>query len=318
MLQAGLIALDRCRVFSAESVSEIQENIARVMQPHRLRALNSRSPHRGYMDYLSFPSMGIGTIHFGHMSLEVEQADFYVIIFCVRGHARIALGRSEVVLTDDVGVCFSPGDQISAEFSGDCQQLVIRLDGRMVRRFAGGQATFHRRIDLRDPSLAPWARFVRTIIADPATIDLIASNETVATAYQDVFMSTLFASSVVTDRLCTRAAQPVCVKRAEEFIQVHFREPLTLELIASAARVSPRTLLQNFRKFCNTSPVRRLRDVRLDAAHANLQSGTKDKSAVLDIALESGFTHLGRFAQQYYHRFGEKPSSTLKIGRASR
>lgn len=52
---------------------------------------------------------------------------------------------------------------------------------------------------------------------------------------------------------------------------------------------------------CKTSPGRR---EALLHAYADTR--------VTDVALDAGYAHLGRFAADYWHRYGEAPSATLK------
>jgi AraC-like DNA-binding protein len=308
-------ALDSCRLFTAGSVEEIEARIAEVMQPHSLRPLGegAGSSRSGFMNYLNFADIGIGTINFGAMSLEVEQDDFHLMIFCLRGNAQVRIGQNEVELSRMLGLCVSPGDRLSARFSEDCEQLVVRLDGQMVRRFCGGNARLRTVFQGADVSAAPWRHAVGAMISDPATINLVRSNPAVAASYASVFMSTLDSSGIWSNRNSLRDAQPACIKRAEDYIRAFYAEPLTLDMIARVARVSPRSLLQNFRSFSGTSPIRLLRDVRLDAAREALVRRRDDPDAtVLSVALDAGFNHLGRFSQAYAARFGEKPSETLR------
>jgi AraC-like DNA-binding protein len=308
-------ALDSCRLFTASSVEEIEARISGVMQPHSLRPLGAEAgaPRSGFMNYLHFTGIGIGTIHFGAMSLEVEQDDFHLMIFCLRGHAQMRIGRNEVELSRSLGFCVSPGDRFSARFSEDCEQLVVRLDSQMVRRFCGGNARLRTVFQGADPSSAAWRHAVGAAISDPATINLVRTSPAVAMSYESVIMATLDSTGIWSDRNSVRGAQPACIKRAEDYIRSFYAEPLTLDMIAQAARVSPRSLLQNFRSFIGTSPLRLLRDVRLDAAREALVHRRDDPdAAVLSIALDAGFNHLGRFSQTYAARFGEKPSETLR------
>ena len=103
-------------------------------------------------------------------------------------------------------------------------------------------------------------------------------------------------------------AVPASVYRAEAFIEAHVTDAIRLDDIAAAARAPVRTLLDGFRRFRYTSPMQHLRSVRLDLVRERLLS---DKSAsIASIALECGFGNLGRFAQNYAERFGERPSET--------
>ncbi|OXH85552.1 AraC family transcriptional regulator, partial [Burkholderia multivorans] len=57
-------------------------------------------------------------------------------------------------------------------------------------------------------------------------------------------------------------------------------------------------------------PMQYLRAKRLEHARELLLGATPERR-IADIALDCGFTHLGRFALAYRERFGESPSDTL-------
>jgi transcriptional regulator GlxA family with amidase domain len=133
----------------------------------------------------------------------------------------------------------------------------------------------------------------------------------ISTEYERLILSLLLAGQPHGDAVSSRSdIVPGCVKRAENFIRDCFADPLTLEQIAAAARVSRRTLLDNFRRFRGISPMRHLRDVRLDEARRSMLAGAAGSTAMA--ALESGIMHFGRFSRDYADRFGERPSETLR------
>jgi len=84
--------------------------------------------------------------------------------------------------------------------------------------------------------------------------------------------------------------------------------------LAAECGVSPRTLYKHFRAFMGVSPLAYLRRLRLAAARTELLRGAQTAS-VTAIAMRFGFSHFGRFSQQYRRRFGEAPSSTLRRAR---
>lgn len=118
------------------------------------------------------------------------------------------------------------------------------------------------------------------------------------------------------DQLSTPAPLPAPrhVKWAIEFMHAHISEPISMDDIAAAAKVSVRTLQQGFRQFRMTTPMAYLHEIRLTAAHQDLMNADAVQS-VADVALKWGFTHLGRFAADYKKRFGVLPSQTLRGGK---
>ncbi|MDA4848554.1 helix-turn-helix transcriptional regulator [Hoeflea poritis] len=107
-------------------------------------------------------------------------------------------------------------------------------------------------------------------------------------------------------------AIPGVVRRAEDWLQAHAHEPVSMEILAREVGCSERALQNAFRNFRDKSPMTVLRDIRLDRAHSDLKLA---QATVTDVALKWGFSNLGRFAAQYEAKFHEKPSQT--VGRNS-
>jgi AraC-like DNA-binding protein len=106
---------------------------------------------------------------------------------------------------------------------------------------------------------------------------------------------------------------PGALRRALGYINEHAGDPITLNEIATAARLSPRGLQAAFRRHLETTPLAYLRSIRMERAHRDLQSADpSDGVGVAAVAARWGFTHLGRFAVEYRRRFGRYPSQTLR------
>ena len=92
-------------------------------------------------------------------------------------------------------------------------------------------------------------------------------------------------------------------------------KPIGLTDVAAATGVSARALQLAFRRFRDTTPMARLRALRLELAREDL---ARDGATVTSVAVACGFGSLGRFAADYKARFGEPPSETLRRGRVGR
>jgi AraC-like DNA-binding protein len=109
-----------------------------------------------------------------------------------------------------------------------------------------------------------------------------------------------------------RPAEPAWIGKAEGLIRSDRAEPLTIERLAAASGVSPRTLLDGFRRYRGISPMAMLRDLRFESARSALVLATPGTATVADIATACGFYELGRFSVEYRRRYAEAPSETLR------
>jgi AraC-like DNA-binding protein len=107
------------------------------------------------------------------------------------------------------------------------------------------------------------------------------------------------------------------VRRAEEMMRSRIDEPLSIADLARGLGLSLRSLQLAFHTVHGEGPRARLNRIRLDLARARLLRAAPPEK-VTTIALDCGFTHLGRFAEAYLRTFGERPSDTLARGRPSR
>jgi AraC-like DNA-binding protein len=111
---------------------------------------------------------------------------------------------------------------------------------------------------------------------------------------------------------------PVCVRRAERFIEENTVKAIGLADVASAAGVSARALQMAFRRFRDTTPMAHWRALRMELARSDLARARRDGGSVTSVANAYGFGSLSRFAAGYKARFHESPSETLHRGSVRR
>jgi AraC-like DNA-binding protein len=118
-------------------------------------------------------------------------------------------------------------------------------------------------------------------------------------------------SSWLAEKGTSTAAHVWIAKRAQEYIEEQYREPLHIEELCRATGVGVRTLQRSFRDHFQLSVRDYLKAVRLDAALRDLAAADRQTDSVTSIAFRNGFTHLGRFSVEFNQRFGETPRTTL-------
>lgn len=88
--------------------------------------------------------------------------------------------------------------------------------------------------------------------------------------------------------------------------------PLAVDTIAESLGVPRRTLFHAFRNWLGLGPHAYLQLVRLHRLRVRLLTGTPADTSVTQLAIELGFTHLGRLSAAYHDHFGEYPRDTLR------
>ena len=101
------------------------------------------------------------------------------------------------------------------------------------------------------------------------------------------------------------------VRKAEERFASAEGGPVSLADLCVAACVSQGTLYHAFMAIFGESPLAYFRKRRLTDARSMLLGAVPGRSAIKRAAFGVGLTHLGRFAAEYRHLFGESPTATL-------
>ncbi|MFD1007177.1 AraC family transcriptional regulator [Oceanisphaera ostreae] len=98
-------------------------------------------------------------------------------------------------------------------------------------------------------------------------------------------------------------------KRVDTVMRNRLTTHTTLSKLSSECGASVRNLNNICRKLYDKSPMEHMRNLRLEAARKSLLNS--QSLSVTEVALTYRFTHLGRFSNYYYERFGELPRQTL-------
>jgi len=94
-----------------------------------------------------------------------------------------------------------------------------------------------------------------------------------------------------------------------EYIKAHSERVIMMRELCSITGRSERTLERSFKAYYNVSIQEFIKYFRLHEAHKALLNPL-NRESISSIALRHGFTHLGRFSQEYKHFFRETPSQT--------
>jgi AraC-like DNA-binding protein len=165
-------------------------------------------------------------------------------------------------------------------------------------------------IDLTREEQSAWtdaiARFAQALRPEAAASELAHSEARLVELFANVVLGASAVRSV-------HGAAAAGLRRVEAWIDGHLCEPITLGRLCDVAGVGERSLQKAFETSRGMSPMRFVHERRIGAAYRHLSR--RDASvSVKAVALELGFTHLGRFSQAYRELVGELPSNTLASG----
>jgi transcriptional regulator GlxA family with amidase domain len=157
-------------------------------------------------------------------------------------------------------------------------------------------------------------RFIRFLVNEIDATDADIPGPAMAELEEAMMVFFLLGSrssfSPLLERL-SPAAAPWQVRRVEQYIEAHWDQPITMEALARESTASVRSIFHAFKQCRGYSPMAFLKQVRLQNARRML-SRADVVTSVLEVAVTSGFSNPGHFAKDYFERYGERPSETLR------
>ena len=258
-----------------------------------------------------------------------EPGTDYILTFPLRGRLEASVTGRAIACDVHHAVVHSyppmPFDPIRSEEG--CCRINVTISGAVLRRqlaallgrqphqplvFSPGMA-----LDQGYGRRLAW--YLWLAIAEFDAADSAPWDARTATQFEQVVLTELLLSQPNTYSEPLRSIKPAAprdIKRAIDYIEANLELPVTLADLVAASQVAGRTLFQHFRDFKGTSPMRYLREARFERVRRALLAAEPEEN-VTEIAANWGFTHLGRFAVEYRHRFGERPSDTLRRRRSA-
>jgi AraC-like DNA-binding protein len=247
--------------------------------------------------------------------------DTYRLTMPEEGGAVCRIDGTTVEATVARGALYRPGQELNLNID-TYRSLLLAFDGEFARksieRRFEASPVYPVGIALDAPAPAALRSLCRWMgqELDRPESALLASTRVSASlerALLALFLDAVEANAPAVEA-GTLDAGHAHVQRIEEWLDVHFAEPIGVEDMAAAAEVSVRAMQDAFRRLRGCTPTEALLRRRMEHAHRTLRAGAPG-TTVTDAAFESGVFHLGRFAERYARMYGERPSETLARSR---
>jgi AraC-like DNA-binding protein len=310
--------------FQSDVPDEAHGWLRRVYAEHQVKIAGSTADFAFSADLISLDGMTFGAIAHS-MAVEVDSVDGLrdlSIIEHQEGESlRLRFGRDSVDLRPSDCFLVLPDRPLSVAWRS-IGVGVTTLSLEELQRDAVGQIDHVKlEIDFSRP-ITPaagrhWSqtvRYVRNAISNsPMLASAPLARRELGWLVNSAALACFPNSTLDAGSISYTGDTPQPLRRALAFIDEHAGDPITLDEIAAAARLSPRGVQAAFRRHLDTTPLSYLRGVRMERAHRDLQGAEPgDGVSVAALAAKWGFTHLGRFAVDYRRRYGTYPSQTLR------
>ena len=164
------------------------------------------------------------------------------------------------------------------------------------------------------PSSAPMPAFtgrLEAALAEPfsrllnAVDDPVERRTLAPLAVEELVFRLLRSDAAAAVRGAIRAADARPITEAMRLMRMQAFRPLSVEAIARQVAMSPSHFAHRFRVIARMSPMRFVKEVRLDAARTLLIS---EGARASDVALRVGYESPAHFARDFKRRFGAPPT----------
>ncbi len=255
------------------------------------------------------------------VSVDYPEADRFRLLTALSGRGEATIGGKTIKVDAQQSCIVSPGQctRLAAEA---CQSwLNLRIDpGAFEQKLAyllgarpSGKLEFKADVDRDHPKVRNLWRLVRffseQLDATSGQLPPLVLRE----LEQAILVMFLYANRHSFSQLLDQEARdtaPLHVRRAEEYIEAHWAEAITIESLVEVSGVGARAIFRAFQQSRGYSPMAFARMVRLRHARERL-SAPDPETSVTTVAFACGFGNLGHFARDYREAFGERPSVTL-------
>lgn len=302
--------------------------MASICGPHWLKAT---APQRLQFHHCAsrLKSMGtvLGCIEYGtDVTVGVEDSvrlNSYSISLPVSGEQELTKSAERYLSNNQHGLIVSPDENQELIIAGNCRKLLVAINRQSMRACleellqarTEEPLRFEPLMDASQGAGASWWRSARHLLAEMNHCQPLYGHASYARDMESAFIKGLILSQPNNyTQLLMRAQEtkiPHYLLRARAMIEERAGEDLHLEDIEAVAGVSRVKLFEGFKRYYDTTPMACLKRYRLEAVRRAIMSEPCARRISV-IAMNWGFTHLGRFSSEYKKLFGETPSATAQ------
>lgn len=203
----------------------------------------------------------------------------------------------------------NPDDPVDLTYSADCEKFIVKLPCALLEAICAEQRWSHPARGVRFlehryrlDQLEGFVGLLALVCREAESGERLARVDSHFEQILGSKLLTLLKTNV--SREDPGDAQ-VVFARLDAYIRRHLQSEIEVAALAEQAHMSTRSLYALFERQLGESPRQYIRRLRLERIRACLEDPGCRVRNLTELALDFGFAHLGRFAEQYRRQFGE-------------
>ena len=309
------------RLFISNDKENICHEVSQVFKGHRLETIHSQLSAE--MHHVQCERLAIGRLEYSER-VSIDPGcleDFYLFHLPLSGHVNIRYGHRQFISTINQASLISPHEAFSMIWEANSPQLTLKITNNDMLSFLHSYAgelpekliNFTPNISLDNGTGDYFCQLIYFYINMLNNDDSVVNARYLKKQCESMLIGLMLNQQhtlMNTPAYESHLGTPGYVKKSREFIHAHLTEELTIELIAAQSGVSVRTLHNGFQHYLGISPMKYVKSQRLEGAYQDIKMA--NTHGITEVALKWGFSHLGRFAQEFKKRYGFLPSEAFK------
>ena len=304
-------------IFAGVNPFEVSDYVGRNVGNHRLRLKHSSSATAS-LKHRRAGSVDLCRLSYGTEAriLSDGLADIYHAQFILRGTCRYSLPEAELDLSAGHFLLINPNEPLDLTYSSDCEKFIVKIPSAMVREactehrwfIASDCIKFHQ-IPYRFDDLSNLVMLLNLLCEEAesgkATPQMLQH-------YCRVVTTKLMVMLKHNVSMVAPSRHAPSFERLVNYIERNIKLELGADELAQYAGLSLRSLYLLFEKNVKTTPKNFVRQKKLEKVHSILNDPAQACPNVTAVALEYGFSHLGRFSELYKSTYGVLPSQSIR------
>lgn len=308
---------EKSLVFAGANPHAVSEYVNQHVGSHNLRLAHSRDATAS-LSHRKAGSLDLCRLRYGSEARIVSEGlpYFYHVQFILNGHCRYDIHRDSLSLPAGHVLLINPEEPIDLTYSADCEKFIVKVPAPLFdqactehRWFKPNEHIKFTQTPYRFEELESLLMLLQLVCQEAesglATPQMLQHYSRVVTSK----LMTMLKHNVC---LTMPTPQSFCFDRLVQYIEDNIKRDITMEELVKHSHLSLRSLYLLFEKNANTTPKHFIRKKKLEAVYATLMDPSSKAANVTAVALDYGFTHLGRFSELYRSTFGVLPSEALR------